>query len=478
MQLPAVSARKKFHPSIRHRRPVSIMPSLLMAFRLGSEGCIPPAVFRKPTALLASPAFGRWNHGHVAIHHHMRPNSTTIRAAYTTGIPYDGDDPLTPIERENIRRLLQQGYRPRQIYGLTGNTERQTPLRVFVAMLEEDKELANLVQKRKHGKWSDEEKEHLIKLTHNRRKIDIGSIARQIGREPGAVRHRLRLMAKEKNIELGNDAVSFSKAFLDSGLGKEEQSVLEGRMYRVIDGLLNKGDTTAQWRAILSAKSTEAWAATILPLIPTQLKHMLAAPSPPTAADWRTLAWQDTSLFGVYAWALKRSRGARLNPLRVENYVYIGSATKYAHGLSGRALQHREGHHRDRSMLSYRIKQRGLSRTTGHFATLLAMEVASSEIGDITKARELVLFAEAIFTIWFGALTGTESAGGTGRAENHRHLHSLSPWDHPQQFNYKGLCSHNPLALELKSGQESAHPPEDTDSGQSGKVVDNRATEN
>jgi hypothetical protein len=188
-------------------------------------------------------------------------------------------------------------------------------------MLEEDKELASLVRERKRGKLSDEEKEHLSKLNRNRRRIDIESIARKIGREPDAVRYRLRLMAKEKSAELGNDAVSFSVAFLDRDLGKEEQSALEARMCHVIDGLLEKGDTTTQWRAILSAKSTEAWATTILPLIPTRVKHILAGPSPPTAADWRSLAWQDTSLFGVYAWVLKRVGDASLNPLRVENYI-------------------------------------------------------------------------------------------------------------------------------------------------------------
>jgi hypothetical protein len=73
------------------------------------------------------------------------------------------------------------------------------------------------------------------------------------------------------------------------------------------------------------------------------------------------------------------------------------------------------------------------------------MEAASSEIGDINKAQELVVFTEAIFTIWFGALTETESAGVTGRARKHRRLYSLSPWDHPQQFNYKGLVFSQPF---------------------------------
>ncbi len=38
------------------------------------------------------------------------------------------------------------------------------PRRVFNACLKEDEELASLVRERKRGKWSDEEKEHLIKL--------------------------------------------------------------------------------------------------------------------------------------------------------------------------------------------------------------------------------------------------------------------------------------------------------------------------
>ncbi|KAK5653652.1 hypothetical protein OQA88_8682 [Cercophora sp. LCS_1] len=403
------------------------MSSLLRAFRSCSESHISSALFRKSTALLASPTFGMWNHDHMAMRHHMQPNSTAIRAAHTAGM----DDPLTPAEREKIRKLLQQGYRLSEIFVLAGQTW-QRPRTVFDAMVK-DEELASLARERRRGKWSDEEKEHLLELTGSRRRIDIEAIARQIGREPGAVRYRLRLMAKEKSAELGNDAASFSVAFLDKDLGKEEQSVLEARMCQIIDELLEERDTTIQWRAILSAKSTEAWAATILPLIPTRVKHILAAPSPPIA---------DTSSFGVYAWVLERGRGPSLNPLRVENYVYIGSATKYAHGLSGRVLQHREGRHWESgAALSDRIKQRGLSRTTGHFATLLAMEPASSGIGDITKAQELVVFAEAIFTIWFKALTETELAGVTGRARKHRRLHSLSPWDHTQQFNYKGLIA-------------------------------------
>jgi len=44
-------------------------------------------------------------------------------------------------------------------------------------------------------------------------------------------------------VELGNDAVSFSVAFLDKDLGKEEQSVLKAQMCHIIDGLLEERDT-------------------------------------------------------------------------------------------------------------------------------------------------------------------------------------------------------------------------------------------
>jgi len=169
---------------------------------------------------------------------------------------------------------------------------------------------------------ADEEKEYLVKLTCYRRRIDIESIARQIGREPGAVRYRLRLMAKEKSAELGNDAGSFSVAFLDRDLGKEEQSVLEARMCQIINALLEERDNTTQWRATLSAKSTEAWVATILPFIPTRVKHILAAPSPPKAVDWRSLAWAGYELVrglcvGSQAWPGPQLKPASSRELRL-----------------------------------------------------------------------------------------------------------------------------------------------------------------
>ncbi len=56
-------------------------------------------------------------------------------------------------------------------------------------------------------------------------------------------------------------------------------------------------------------------------LIPKRIKHVLAAPRPPTAPDLRELGWQDTNSMGVYAWILKSKF---INPLKPKSFIYVG----------------------------------------------------------------------------------------------------------------------------------------------------------
>lgn len=426
------------------------MLSALRAFRSGYEGYIYLAKLRRTTVFLSSPTFVKRDCTHMATHPQIQPNDGTIRTVHMAEGQHHGGKAMARHKREHIRKLRQQGFQAREISKLACAAEQRSSPEAFAAMIEEDRKLAGLVQEvkpkeQKLKEWSNKEKEHLVKLTRNRRRIDIESIASQIGRKQKAVKSQLRLMAEEKGVELGNDTLSLSKEILNRNLNKKEKSVLKARMHHVIDKLRKDHSTTAQWRKTLRARSTKDWAVTILSFIPTRVKHIMVASCPPTAADWRSLTWQDTSSFGVYAWVLKRSKSANLNPIRAENHVYIGSATKYAHGLAGRILQHNEGKYVESDPgMKGRIEQRGLCCRTGHFATLLAMDPASSETRDITKARELVVFAKAIFTVWFGAFTET---GVTAYASQHRRLHSFSPWDHPRRFRYKGLCYNNPLGL-------------------------------
>ncbi|KAK3353699.1 hypothetical protein B0T25DRAFT_568888 [Lasiosphaeria hispida] len=360
---------------------------------------------------------------------HLKPPSRT----YATKKSKQSADlhQLTLTQIQKTWELLQKGYQPWEIALHLGRS--RTDLE---AALEADTELASMQKGVKTGPWSDLEDDYLIRLIQNRRILDKNSIAHQIGRKKNSVAARLSAMAKEYGT---SDVVPFSEEFLDSDLGHEERAVLEQRMCRIIEGLLGQG-MTRQWEDVLAAKSVQDWALALLPLVPIRVKHVLAAPRAPTAMDWGNLAWQDTTSMGVYAWILKPRY---VHPLRLENFVYIGSATKYGWGLTGRRLQHRRGKEGSNFLLQSRIKGSGLSRA-GPFVTLLSKEAMSPESKDVVEARYLVVFAEAIFTIWLGALTG----GNSANSEERFHLRSLCPWD-VYGTTYNGLCSHNPLTKDI-----------------------------
>ena len=103
----------------------------------------------------------------------------------------------------------------------------------------------------------------------------------------------------------------------------------------------------------------------------------------------------------VYTWILKPKF---IHPLKPESFIYVGSATKYGRGLSSRKHQHQRGKEGANFLLQSRIKSSRLGKK-GIFITLLTVEAASHEIKDVVEARDLVIFAEAILTVWLGALT-------------------------------------------------------------------------
>ena len=144
---------------------------------------------------------------------------------------------------------------------------------------------------------------------------------------------------------------------------------------------------------------------------------------------------------GVYAWILKPRF---VHPHRWENFIYVGSATRYGWGLYRRKLEHQGGWRGTNKFLKCRISEYGLSWKSP-FVMLLSMQAASRENEDVVEARYLVTFAEAILTVWLGALT-------EGTSDNRRQssrLRSLCPWD-LDRIAHKGLCTHNPLTVDIK----------------------------
>lgn len=337
---------------------------------------------------------------------------------------------LTSSEIKQIKELLQKEY---QIWEIALRIQRDQSM--VIATVEADEELAGQVKAVKTGRWSELEDECLLKLIANRRRLDKESIARQLGRRVNSVAARLRKIAAKRAADLP----STLDEDLDNDLCEDKQAILTERLYQVIERLLNE-DITPQWRCILTAKSVEDWVARLLPLIPKRVKHVLAAPKPPTASDLRGLGWQATNSMGVYAWILKPKF---INPLRPESFIYVGSATKYGWGLSGRKVQHQRGKDGANFLLQSRIKSAGLGKK-GIFTTLLAVEATSRKSKDVVETRYLVTFAEAIFTVWLGAL----SEGNPGNYSRRLCLRSICPWE-LDQISYMGTCSHNPLTKDV-----------------------------
>ncbi|KAI1106984.1 hypothetical protein F4804DRAFT_256544 [Jackrogersella minutella] len=248
-----------------------------------------------------------------------------------------------------------------------------------------------------------------------------------MGRTADSVARQIRKIAKVRDPPMPLLSTVTSP---DKELSEFERATLEVRLDRILMGL-TKANKTEQWDRVLIGAPRAEWAERILAFIPTPVGRLLAAPSPPTISTLRSLEWENTGKMGVYTWILTRKIH---NPFYPEHYVYVGSATKYGCGLSGRKYQHQKGGEGS-SFMKHRIQHHGLAKK-GHFAALLSMEVTSSEPNEVVKARQLIVIAEAAFTIWLGALT----QGRPDAQKERLLLRSLCPWS-LEQISYCGICS-------------------------------------
>ncbi|RYP57979.1 hypothetical protein DL771_011383 [Monosporascus sp. 5C6A] len=278
---------------------------------------------------------------------------------------------LTAEEAEQTRALLRQGC---QVWEIALSIQRSKP--AVRAALERDQDLAGQLTEKKKGKWSDLEIEYLLELLGRCRVPCLKEMARLLGRDASSVGRQINKMVAERR---PTEQQRLPLVPPDGDLSEREQEVLEARMKDI--------------------KPSAEWAAHILALIPTPVKHILAASAPPTASTLKALEWQDTSRMGVYAWVLRPKLN---NPLQMEDFVYVGSATKWDSGLSGRKSQHQRRKGRE-NKIPRLIRTNHLNRK-GPFLTLLSMQLESPEPGEVLKARQLIILAEAVLTVWLGAL--------------------------------------------------------------------------
>ncbi|KAI0855024.1 hypothetical protein F4860DRAFT_507777 [Xylaria cubensis] len=341
-----------------------------------------------------------------------------------------------------MRILLQNGLQIWEVALCIGRSES------FVRRsIQDNDELASLLSESKRGKWSSAEKSVLLGHLAQQRTPNKNKIARQMGRTADSVARQMKKLAKPRGYPVpllssseylarlrGTPIIYYDKV----ELSKSERAILEVRLDHILVGLA-KARKTKQWNRVLLATPRAEWVERILTLIPTPVGRILAAPSPPMISEFNALEWEDTTKMGVYIWILTRKFH---NPFYPEHDVYIGSATKHDFGLSGRIYQHQQGEKSGSSIYRHKFHQR-LSKT-GHFAALLSMDVTSSEPDEVMKDRQLIVLAEAALTIWLSALT----QGSLVAEDEYRGLRGLCPWD-PEKVPYCGLCSHNPLMLDI-----------------------------
>ena len=323
---------------------------------------------------------------------------------------------------EELKRGLRQGQSFVDLascFNLTAEFIFREAKRVF-----EQEELKKLVTRRKKEQYSDDETQWLI--LRRKRGLPLTKVARLLRRTKPRVEETLR--------QLGNmifeSTVVEDPQEMPPGL---RQSLFSTRLVNVWLALL-KSDMTPTWRDALSEKSSERWLSTISQGIPEDVKRILGGLQPPTYDDLECLSSVDSTDAGVYA---------RLTTSRYElqaandRYVYVGSASKYDSGLNGRVYEHiRERSRDDETRLHRNIRTRALI-TPGRSITLMTMRMDSPENVDVLDVRRTVTLAEAILTVWLGALKLPCFD-----------LRDSYPWD-PQTLDYTGWSSHNPLTVDV-----------------------------
>ena len=279
-------------------------------------------------------------------------------------------------------------------------------------------EVKKPVKINKQGQWSDVEIQRLIMLREQR--MPLTEIAKWLRRTKKGVAKRIQ----ELKI-----AVEGPQA-LPPGL---QESLFNIRLTKIWQALL-KSDMTHRWEEALQEKSAEQWLSKISMGITEDTKKVLGGLQPPTWEELERLPLVNTNEAVVYA-RLVTSR--HYTEIPSSRYLYVGSASKYGGGLNSRIAEHtRRTKRKNESRLQRDIRTKRL-KGNGSFVTLMVMKMESSDEEVVLDVRRTVTLAEAILTVWLGAL----------QSPTHT-LQRDCPWD-PQTLQYTGWSSHNPLVFNV-----------------------------
>jgi hypothetical protein len=321
--------------------------------------------------------------------------------------------------------------------------------------LRDNESLRDCLNPTKSGKWEREEIKLLIEL--RKRGWKYSAISKKLGRTAKSIASQV-VKHVEEIFEDGSPLVPQDTEALSLDL---VDSIVPGRLQEIWDRLMSC-DMTKAWKDAVSSESTESWLSDIAKGIPVQVKEVLANHDPPHIATLETLPWTGTTDAGVYGWLLKPKPKLYFNS---ECQLYVGSIGRYRYGLEGRKRQHLSKNPREHNRrLWYLIREKGL-KPKGQFITLMAMNMKAAEGKEALRIRYLVTIAEAIFTVWLGALNE--------KPEN-KNVRTLCPWD-VLNVSYSGCSSHNPLTknINIPKGCTNSAEAEDYVEGRSVESMQN-----
>jgi len=297
--------------------------------------------------------------------------------------------------------------------------------------------------------WSQAEDDTMMELIRGCNfKISQRYIAWRMGRSLTSVRMRLKkLLTKTTRTKSSRTA---SLRFWESEVSGPEQAVLEERMCKIITGLFQEFSTVSlEMRKTMDfcnrqffletirafrTRTPEQWTATLLPMIPRRIKHLLAAPRSPTTADWRAvkeLETECTAALGVFMDVRQPDRSKKLlNRSFLDAKGPIGSVL-CNQGISmgfGSCLITPD------TLLRRDPYVRGPTRPMARIALLIICKTVDPSESEYEPPKEpsietkrLLAFSEAVLATWLGARVRGE-AGQT--------LLPLCPWEPKDIIRY------------------------------------------
>ncbi|KAJ8110943.1 hypothetical protein OPT61_g6341 [Boeremia exigua] len=281
-------------------------------------------------------------------------------------------------------------------------------------------EAKKVLGRNKKGKWSQQEISHLTTLRE--RGLSHTKLAFYLRRTKENVRKTLL----ELQPTLAAPNIIQGPRELPPGM---QQALFEARLEAIWQALL-ASPMAESWTEMLELTKHD-WLPTISEHILDPVKKALGGLDPPTWDDIKSLPLIHTNDAGVYARLATTGHDFHR---KNERYIYVGSASKYRGGLSLRIAEHTATKPEKQSRIQRDVKAKKLRSS---FVTLMVLKLDCSDPEAILQVRRTVILAEAILTVWLGALQDPKLD-----------LSRECPWD-SEILQWTGWSSHNPLDDDL-----------------------------